>query len=559
MARTPKSPFLYPSRRMFLKQALGGAAAASLLSPWDLLGKAYADIAGAGISPIQPVGLNDKQTDFNGDVFDRPHELLWDKDNYLKSRGGIPAPSERAEVVVIGGGMSGLLSAYALRKHRPIVLESAPNFGGNSRGERWGGTDYSIGAAYITVPDEGSSAETLLRELGLFERGRHDDSESAQVTLANSLRSGFWNGATDPSRAQEFRRARELFADVLENSYPDIPPTEESDLSADELAALDRVPFDQWLKSKLGTLHPHLDEFIHEYCWSSFAADPTEISSAQALNFLACDLGGTIAFPGGNSAITTQLFKKLMELPGGSARLRAGAVVIDVTLTQDGVRVCYEESERKLKTVIARTCIVACPKFAAGYMLSDLPGDQAYAMTRIKYRAYLVGNALIRGRIPSPGYDLFRLTGTVPTDPRAETNTRPFTDLVFANWAAQDSGPNTVLTFYKALPYEGARQLAYSPFFYQRHRAMIENELPLLLGGLGIPPKQIVDVRMTRWGHALPVAATGLYASGVLQQASAPVGDSIFFANQDCFANPSFESALSAAEGAVKLARARLL
>jgi hypothetical protein len=60
----------------------------------------------------------------------------------------------------------------------------------------------------------------------------------------------------------------------------------------------------------------------------------------------------------------------------------------------------------------------------------------------------------------------------------------------------------------------------------------------------------VISLRISRWGHALPLAEKGLYNSGVLQRASAPIKDRIFFANQDNWANPCFETAVSAAYNA---------
>jgi len=264
-----------------------------------------------------------------------------------------------------------------------------------------------------------------------------------------------------------------------------------------------------------------------------------------------------MVFAGGNAAIAQALYSRLN-------RLRAGYLVIDVCRTDEGVRVCYETPKRELRSLLAQVCVVAAPKFVARRLLPSLEGTaQDAAMARLHYRTYVVANVLIKGRVPSAGYDVFRLTGDPAelADPRGQTNVRPFTDMIFANWAnwaANDSGENTVLTLYKPFPYEGARQFAYSPQFYGRHRGLIESALPQTLAAIGVDPSRVHDIRLTRWGHALPVAATGLYSSGALELASAPVDGRIFFANQDNYANPSFESAITAAEAAAKSARAAL-
>jgi protoporphyrinogen oxidase len=45
-------------------------------------------------------------------------------------------------------GLSGLITAYPLRKFKPIILEQSPRFGGNAKGQSGRGLEYSIGAAF---------------------------------------------------------------------------------------------------------------------------------------------------------------------------------------------------------------------------------------------------------------------------------------------------------------------------------------------------------------------------------------------------------------------------
>jgi Glycosyl transferase family 4/NAD(P)-binding Rossmann-like domain len=94
------------------------------------------------ISPINRT-LNDyAQPLFSGDDFSRPHQVLWDKSSYIKVIGGLPKPKRKEDLVIIGGGMSGLMSAYLLRDKKPVILEQARRFGGNAKGEAWNGLNY---------------------------------------------------------------------------------------------------------------------------------------------------------------------------------------------------------------------------------------------------------------------------------------------------------------------------------------------------------------------------------------------------------------------------------
>ncbi len=91
-------------------------------------------------NPIQLLSWNQfSSLDFNGDDSDRSHEALWNREGYIANKGGIPPASEFTDTVIIGGGMSGLLTGYFLKHRKPIILEQARNFGGNSRGESFAG------------------------------------------------------------------------------------------------------------------------------------------------------------------------------------------------------------------------------------------------------------------------------------------------------------------------------------------------------------------------------------------------------------------------------------
>jgi hypothetical protein len=189
-------------------------------------------------------------------------------------------------------------------------------------------------------------------------------------------------------------------------------------------------------------------------------------------------------------------------------------------------------------------------------VIREVEPAQLQAIDQIQYRAYIVGNIILKRPIRPAGYDVFLLQGTPPPEPSAmRPSTRAFTDFCFANWSYPSANAPTVLTAYKAFPYQGARQFLFNPLSHQKHMESFAAEAAKILLVLGLQNSDVAGIRMTRWGHAIPVAARGMLSSGILDRASAPLGGRVFFANQDCFANPSFESALEASWRASQLAR----
>src|SRR4051812_26386575 len=73
---------------------------------------------------------------FFGDDFDNKTIPFHSIPDYFHG-GGPPEPAEEVDVAVVGGGLSGLASAYFLRQHNTVLFELRDRFGGNAMGEEW--------------------------------------------------------------------------------------------------------------------------------------------------------------------------------------------------------------------------------------------------------------------------------------------------------------------------------------------------------------------------------------------------------------------------------------
>jgi protoporphyrinogen oxidase len=499
--------------------------------------------------PIQ-IALAASNADFNGDDINRPHDILWNKDDYLKSKGGRPKVSETCEVVIVGGGMSGLLSAYYLSTNNAVLLEQAAQFGGNAKGEDFQGSRYSLGAAYVNVPDPGSRVEKLFADLGISDQFRRE--VDTNVLWKNKITPEFWSGQFDADKAALIEKFEKKLKDILENHFPDIP-CEPGDgvLSRQELNKLDNISFIDWMNQTFPEMAEEVLEYCQLYAWSSFGGSIDELSAAQMLNFVAAEAGGIMAMPGGNAGITQALLER-MRKRWGPDRLRAGAFVIDIRAVDVGVVVVYEDAARNLKALKANQCIVASSKLVAKYLIDDLPDDQRRAMENIRYRGYIVANVILNKTISSPSLDLYCLEGTVPDSPRAMTPPdRAFTDTCFGTWAQSENVKQSVLTIYKALPMDGAQQFLFNPTAFSKNKKVILDGLSPLLNALGAKSSDVAGIRMTRWGHSMPLAETGFISGGAPEILSRPYQGRVHFANQDNWANPAFETAESVAFEAV--------
>lgn len=477
-----------------------------------------------------------------GDDFSTPHTFLWNKAALLAERA--PFSSERAPLVVIGGGVSGLLSGYYLRKHQPIILEQATRFGGNAKGEVWGELPYALGAAYVTQPDPGTPHAALFSELGLA-REWSIKTEDDPVEFQGSVHQAFWENSNNP----QDKKLRQYLLDVFNESghhFPELPVTDSSRRA--EINELDRLSFLEHLTTHAGgPLSTAALTAIEQYCWSSFGGSAREISAASGLNFYAGECGPIIVMPGGNARIGERLLEEIADAVPPT-NLRPRSLVIDIKVNDSDVVVRYIDAEQQLREIVAQAVVCACPKFVVKKILSDIEPARVAAIQRLSYRAYLVANILLNTRAPSRFYDLYLLgNGHTPGLTTQEQALRSgVTDVILANYAHHEQN-RAVLTLYQALPFDGGRPWLFSQNADQLITHFETQTTSKILPTLGIPPSAVADIRVTRWGHALPLAAKGLIADGVTDTVRAPFRDRVFFVEQDNWALPALETCIAEA------------
>lgn len=496
------------------------------------------------IDPIQEIDFEDhlNSVDFNGDEINKGHEILWNVDGYLARKGGIPQPTQFHSIVIAGGGMSGLLSAYHLLDRNPFIIEQAKSFGGNSKAEKLGLAKYSIGAAYVTLPDENSDIDLFFKKMNLYKNFKVESDNATQTKFNTRLVQDFWKGVTDPVNAEQFIKVELELRRIYNEAYPDIPWTSDSDISFQELCRLDKMTFYDWLKDTFEVLHPHVLEYFQLYCWSSFGGSIQELSAAQVLNFVCAEVDGVMALPGGNAAIA-QAVLEYIQTRLSSEQITTSSIVIKVQLQKNGkIWVVYENPDGQLITVECDKVICAFPKFVVEKVVENIPQEKLKALEKITYRGYIVSNVILDRPVVSPGFDIFDLKGETLDMPSAmKPPKKLMTDVCFGSWAQNDRVERSNLTLYRPLPFDGARQFLFNPMSHEKHLKQTQNEVENFLFELGIDTQLVKNYRLTRWGHSLPLAKTSMISDGVVDLIKQPIEDKIYFVNQDNWVNPAFE------------------
>jgi hypothetical protein len=482
--------------------------------------------------------------DYQGDEMTHPHEALWDTAGFLRRLGGAAGAVDAGvyDLIVIGGGLSGFFAVENAVQHwwdsqrlksseqrpsgrppRILLLEQATQVGGNAIGESYSGQRFGLGSAYITKPDPQSDWGQLLSRLGLIGELR--------VEAAADMKT------FDLSKQSLGNRLEEWFATRLLG---------QAQRATDDVSALEWL---QGLKPSTADL-----EFLQLYGWSSFGASLEEISAEQFAGFLAPEISiGVGAWPGGNARLLESLMADLLARQEDvDLTVKTGALAVEVrnvsSASAASVQVLWSQNEdpNRINPVLHRglssAVIVAAPKFVATRIVPEASPLQLREWRSIGYRAYVTANLLLDQKISSRGMDLYVRQGSVPDAPSFGQRTdRDLVDVVFSDWANADQSAQTILTAYRPFPFDGARQHLASSVGFERLSKGIRKSVDELLEKLG-ETARVSEVRLARFGHALPVARVGGLDRKAVRVRSQPVGR-IHFSNQDDLLNPSVESA----------------
>jgi len=495
------------------------------------------------IGPIDREATRSPQVTFSGDSFDWPHHVIRDG-NYPKDG----APNGRRvkdpklhDVIIIGAGMAGMVAAWKLREFSPLVIEQAARLGGNSRGESWMGTDYSIGAAYITNPEPGGEIDLFLKEIDAY-KFLVESGETAPVILNQQRVRNFWEGYGDSDFIEASQTLKSYLLDVYNEHngrvFPEIPFR--SNKARDAVLELDKYSFYDLLKSVVKKeLPPEIYNLVEHYCWSSFGASSHELSAAAGVNFYSCEFDSVWVAPGGNAGIVERIYHLLPE-----ELFRVSELVFHVSIEGSEVLVKSCLKDGTVNLYRARTVVFAAPKFVASRVIANLEPRRLEAIAYLQYRAYLVANVLLNRTLKERFYDLY-FSSKDSADLNAFTASEKdgITDVILANFADRD-GKNSVLSLYRAYPFNGGRGIVFGMDNVRDVRNDFARQIySEILPLFGCDQSNVSDIRLTRWGHAMPVAERGIYRKKLPEILSAVFQDRVFFAEQDNWALPCFETA----------------
>lgn len=232
-----------------------------------------------------------------------------------------PRDTRTAAVVIVGGGIAGLSAAWRLHKRgvRDVVLlEMAPDAGGNSRFGQNDVSAYPWGAHYVPIPGQAAGlVRELFTDLGLYDGRTWDERHLVHAPDERLFIHGRWQEGIEPQvgptrrdRDQFTRFADRIAVERATGRYT-IPMAAGVDLARPP--AEDAISMRAWLERE-GFDSPYLRWMVDYACRDDYGGLAGDVSAWAGLLYYAArdaDDTGPLTWPEGNGWIVRRLLQQL--------------------------------------------------------------------------------------------------------------------------------------------------------------------------------------------------------------------------------------------------------
>jgi spermidine dehydrogenase len=616
------------TRRDFLNgvaMGVGGALGAETL----LAAAAFDDFAPEMAAGYYPPALMGMRGNHDG-TFTFAHRLRdggsWDSDGAAVSTG------ETYDLVVVGGGISGLAAAYFYRKSagrdaRILILDNHDDFGGHAKRNEFRAGNRMVlsygGTQSIESPGKYSEvAKSLIQEIGI-ETERFYKNYDAKLYSKLGTAAFFDKETFGEDRLitgmnatpwAEFL-AKAPLTDVTRQDIARVY-TEKVDylagLSKDEKRRkLAKVSYADYL-TKFCKVHPEALPFFQTFPHDLYGVGIDAVSALACFespddyeSFTYAGLDGLglgehekeepyiFHFPDGNASVARLLVRALipgampgksmedvvtaradygkLDVAGAPLRLRLNSTVVHVQhagASGDAagsepktVDIAYMRG-KKLQSVRAKNCVLACYNGMIPYICPELPQKQKEALS------YLVKTPLVYTHVALRNWTPFAKLGVrqIVAPGGYHTHTALDFPVSIGEYAFPNKPEEPMVLFMLRTPCKpgmpmrdqfrmGRIELMGTPFSeFERN---IRDQLGRMLGGAGFDPaRDIAGITVNRWAHGYAYTPNSLFDPDWKEEEKPwvigrkPFGN-IAIANSDAGANAYTDEAIDQAWRAV--------
>jgi len=410
-----------------------------------------------------------------------------------------PPVSANHDVVIVGGGMSGLTAAYLLQNRDFLLLEKEPHFGGNAYLMEYQGQAYGTGSAFA----DNELVVAFAKEVGLeaFPVNNFDPTLVNGEFVADTWGDGIDKLPYSTSVRDAFKKFRQELLAIDYNKREQ---------------ELYNLPFTDLLKGYPQEIKLWWDGFGAS-SWGARSEDTAAAIAVAQMQWMAEPnrKDDRYTWPGGLGALSKYLVDVLQ--PKHADRMQAGTTIVAVSSEKNAVNVTYLQGA-DLKTVSAKAVIMATPKFITRRIVESIPEKQDDAMQQMRYIPYALVNLIFDKEVYRKGYDNWCPGNS-------------FTDFIVADWVIRNQPgyhPKfNILSCYTPL-HEEERRTLLTETGARKLAGDVLKDFQKLLPSTNVDP---IEVHVYRRGHPMYMATPGLFTK-VQPLLRAPM-DRIFFANTD--------------------------